>query len=72
MARFQKQMGLYLLYDDGSPVYIYDFRSRSFQIQVQIILQMWGGVIVWNPKGCLRDRESKQHHRHMISYPVRC
>ncbi|CAK9309811.1 unnamed protein product [Citrullus colocynthis] len=33
------------------------------------ISPMWGGVIVWNPKGCLRDRESKQHHRHMISYP---
>ncbi|KAG6593005.1 GPI transamidase component PIG-S [Cucurbita argyrosperma subsp. argyrosperma] len=32
------------------------------------ISPMWGGVIVWNPKGCL-DRKSKQHHRQMISYP---
>ncbi|KAA0051977.1 GPI transamidase component PIG-S [Cucumis melo var. makuwa] len=29
----------------------------------------WGGVIVWNPKGCLRDHESKQLRRHMISNP---
>jgi hypothetical protein len=35
-------------------------------------MQMWGGVIVWNPKGCLKDSESQHPIRHTISRQVRC
>lgn len=31
------------------------------------ISPMWGGVIVWNPKGCLKDSESQHPIRHTIS-----
>ncbi|CAK9156886.1 unnamed protein product [Ilex paraguariensis] len=31
------------------------------------ISPMWGGVMVWNPPGCLRDSESVNHLRHKIS-----
>ncbi|TKY66154.1 GPI transamidase component PIG-S [Spatholobus suberectus] len=31
------------------------------------ISPMWGGVIVWNPQGCIKDLESKDPVRHTIS-----
>ncbi|GLT53475.1 hypothetical protein SLA2020_267430 [Shorea laevis] len=31
------------------------------------ISPMWGGVIVWNPQGCLKDSESQHPLRHTIS-----
>nr|KYP63456.1 GPI transamidase component PIG-S [Cajanus cajan] len=31
------------------------------------ISPMWGGVVVWNPQSCIKDLESKDPVRHMIS-----
>ncbi|XP_058736892.1 uncharacterized protein LOC131609234 [Vicia villosa] len=31
------------------------------------ISPMWGGVVVWNPQSCIKDVESKDLVRHMIS-----
>jgi hypothetical protein len=34
------------------------------------LLQMWGGVVVWNPQSCIKDFESEGPVRHMISPQV--
>ena len=34
------------------------------------MLQMWGGVVVWNAQSCLKNLESKGPVRHMISPKV--
>ncbi|KAJ1397458.1 Phosphatidylinositol-glycan biosynthesis class S protein [Sesbania bispinosa] len=31
------------------------------------ISPMWGGIVVWNPQSCIKDVESKDPVRHMIS-----
>ncbi|KAK7339147.1 hypothetical protein VNO77_19795 [Canavalia gladiata] len=31
------------------------------------ISPMWGGIVVWNPQSCIKDLESKDPVRHMIS-----
>ncbi|KHN10979.1 GPI transamidase component PIG-S [Glycine soja] len=31
------------------------------------MLQMWGGVVVWNPRSCIKDLESRDPVRHTIS-----
>lgn len=36
------------------------------------MMKMWGGVIVWNPQGCLKDSESQHPIRQTISRQVRC
>lgn len=41
--------------------------SGEFSLTNGFISPMWGGVVVWNPQSCIKDMESKEPVRHMIS-----
>jgi phosphatidylinositol glycan class S len=40
-------------------------------LSLNVISQMWGGVMVWNPQSCSRDSDSELLVRHIMSPEVR-
>ncbi|XLT56061.1 hypothetical protein HN873_048665 [Arachis hypogaea] len=47
------------------------FISRVIHLAFKFsLLNMWGGGVVWNPQSCIKDLESKDPPRHMISTQI--
>ena len=77
MERFLRQMALYLQLVI-KPYYLLAFHRFIIFVKVHYLIkrcsyesfQMWGGVIVWNPQGCLKD-DNRPTARHTIPMQVR-